>query len=772
MAEEQIINELKENLGEEYKEIKPLGKSGGTGQIFLTEYVPERTFGKFPAKQRIIKVLKFEKADDSEIKKLFEKEMETLDNLDYPSFPKVYKRGSIKLYDAEMPFYISDYFDKGTALDYLDSINDSLRRFKVVKGFLIQVLHALDYLHRQNYFHLDLKNLNLLVTELTKNHPQIKIIDFGALECTKAGSKERRVISTRENWPEEFKSRFKPDASNPARAPIILNVDEIEAYLDLHMLGVAFKELFGRVGEIPREYLYEFRYFNILISRFFYSSDRKEDLIPSALEGIKAINKWDDSWKQTAFLIDGYLRIPGLGLRHFSSQVRELVDTRLFQRLRKIRQLGLVYFVFPGGSHSRFEHSLGVFENSLNYIAALCTNGNAPLFLQNLTKTQISYTAIYALLHDACHYPFSHIIDEVIPSEDHESLLIRFLNSDDSLFHSLPEAEVYFKELESVLEKSWDIPEIQNILPHMKFFSDRELNVPDIIPKDERAIWRVLRDIVNGPIDADKLDYLQRDGHHCGVPYAMGIDRERLFASLSVEKSKGRIPKLIVTYKGRVCAEMIAVSRYMLFSEVYWGHAVRSFTAMLKSCIEKLLESKLKDREIWLFKELGLFSKGDDEALSTIIARLGDFRPAVGLSKRQPFSRLLVLSPLVNREENAYKLISDARGDDRKPKARWFEFRRALIDRIAKDIFNGNAKSDDILIDVPDPGKYNIEELTVASELDIEEMHEIGPLWTSVRENFTKSARKIRIFINPVFRPAHGPERKELARKVMDLITK
>ena len=99
-------------------------------------------------------------------------------------------------------------------------------------------------------------------------------------------------------------------------------------------------------------------------------------------------------------------------------KAKEIIDTREFQRLRNIKQLGLCYYVFPGASHNRFEHSLGVYHLTKKYIDCLDST--------HFTEREILLLSIAGLIHDIGHGPFSHLFDEVIDSH-HEYRSIELL---------------------------------------------------------------------------------------------------------------------------------------------------------------------------------------------------------------------------------------------------------------------------------------------------------------------------------------------------------
>jgi HD superfamily phosphohydrolase len=122
---------------------------------------------------------------------------------------------------------------------------------------------------------------------------------------------------------------------------------------------------------------------------------------------------------------------------------------------------------------------------------------------------------------------------------------------------------------------------------------------------------RILHSLLSGPIDVDKMDYLGRDSLHAGVPYGRHFDEERLLSSLCLDEAG---TALAITDKGRTAAEMLVFARYVMFSEVYWHHAVRSATAMLQ-------------RAVWILRDVidpvrlvRLDDRGFIDSLSTLAA--------------------------------------------------------------------------------------------------------------------------------------------------------
>ncbi|GAB5440828.1 MAG: HD domain-containing protein [Fuerstiella sp.] len=244
----------------------------------------------------------------------------------------------------------------------------------------------------------------------------------------------------------------------------------------------------------------------------------------------------------------GVIRVPVEQDIPFSDRVRAIVDTAEFQRLRQVTQLALTSQVYPGAVHSRFEHALGVYHNALQYLWQLGTDAR---FADVVSEHDAEVLIVAALLHDIGHWPFCHPIEDLALDgmPPHEAFAAEFLGPNN--------------QLTAVLRQQWKI-EPQEV-------------IEVLTGRAEDASLKLRQSILSGPIDIDKMDYLNRDSQHCGVPYGRNFDRQRLINSLVVNEAGDG---LAITVKGRTAAEMMVFARYVMFSEVYWHHAVRSATTM------------------------------------------------------------------------------------------------------------------------------------------------------------------------------------------------
>ena len=242
--------------------------------------------------------------------------------------------------------------------------------------------------------------------------------------------------------------------------------------------------------------------------------------------------------------------------------VLRLIDTPVFQRLRYVRQLGLAFLVYPGASHSRFEHALGTYSLARRALSLLEERGD----LRALGESDCADVRIAALLHDIGHYPFSHALEE-IGALNHEEVA-RPLISDGEVGEILGE------------ELGEDAP-------------GRIIEL--IRGKSNNA----LQGLISGSLDLDKIEYLRRDAFMCGVPYG-DIDADRLMNSLvllaenqrpTAAKPPAENRTIGIQEKGLSAVESLLFAKYQMYRNVYWHHAVRSATAMYKRLVSDALDA-------------------------------------------------------------------------------------------------------------------------------------------------------------------------------------
>ena len=230
-----------------------------------------------------------------------------------------------------------------------------------------------------------------------------------------------------------------------------------------------------------------------------------------------------------------------------------VLDTASVQRLRYIRQLGHAFLVYPGATHSRFEHALGTYHLAKRALSLLNERGE----LGRVSEEERLATRLAALLHDVGHYPFSHALEEA-GFAHHEVLGVARLEEGD---------------LADVLAAHGG-PELAR----------------QIAALIQGTSFSPVAGLISGSLDLDKIEYLNRDAHMCGVPYGT-IDVDRLLTSLALcEAGPGRW-EVGVHEKGMSALESLLFAKYQMYRNVYWHHAVRAATCMFKRAVRTVVAS-------------------------------------------------------------------------------------------------------------------------------------------------------------------------------------
>jgi hypothetical protein len=292
--------------------------------------------------------------------------------------------------------------------------------------------------------------------------------------------------------------------------------------------------------------------------------------------------------------------VPGKTIRdplwntiHLDATAVRIVDTPEFQRLRYIRQLGLAHLVYPGATHTRFDHALGVYHLTSVALRHLRDRGGvAPEAWEG--EELVPYAG---LLHDIGHYAFSHALEEL-------------------------EAEHVPVHHEEVSQRFFASQTLRDALAPLG------LSAPDRIHEiisGESGL--PLRGLVSGSLDLDKMEYLRRDARFCGVPYGE-VDVSRLLQGLALlEDPETGAFEVGVHEKAIAALESLLFAKYQMFRNVYWHHGVRAATGLYKRIVEESVRAGLLDPEELigptdeeLLHEIGRRAHEDDGEIAERIA--------------------------------------------------------------------------------------------------------------------------------------------------------
>ncbi|MDW0193471.1 MAG: HD domain-containing protein [Nitrososphaeraceae archaeon] len=298
----------------------------------------------------------------------------------------------------------------------------------------------------------------------------------------------------------------------------------------------------------------------------------------------------------------------------FTELEKKIIDSNVFQRLRRIKQLAGAHLVYPAAQHSRFEHSLGTM-----HVAGLA--GEHLFSIGVIDKESIQELRVASLLHDIGHGPFSHLFEEALKvtgNSNHESL----------------GAKIICKT------------ELGDILSDYGFSPQ---TISEISFGNSKVKFK--NEIISGSLSSDLMDYLPRDGFFTGVEYGK-VDHNRIINSFRVTDSKS----LALDISSFYSFESMIISRFEMFRAVYFHKTVRSAEVML-------LHSILLSSDILNLKELALtdYLKLTDESIICTISSSRNNKAAQEMISNYLDRKLLkcVYERFIRKRDNYTKLNRD-----------------------------------------------------------------------------------------------------------------
>lgn len=376
---------------------------------------------------------------------------------------------------------------------------------------------------------------------------------------------------------------------------------------------------------------------------------------------------------------------------YLSPELEALSSSAGFMRLHRILQLGPTHIVYPGATHTRAAHSIGVYHLARRLLIHLAGRGADSWLSAEGARSFLCA----ALLHDLGHFPYTHSLKE-LPLASHEELTGKL---------------ILIEPMKRLVGDTGADPYMSAAI------------IDTSLPTSGSQELRFYRKLLSGALDPDKLDYLNRDARYCGVPYG-AQDVDFILSRLWPDPEQG----LLIDTRAIPSVESVLFSKYLMYRAVYWHPAVRSATAMIKKALVGALKNqRIAKEELYNLDDQGLFTLLAERAQSCGVSH-GD--PLFSLGAKVRDGRLYVVAAEFLYNEAQHQRLAD------------IEKRYLLEQELAARL---RIRPDELIIDVPEP-------ISFETGLGIHE--DKGHIGASVFtaetiDAFRKELRVVRVFVDP-----------------------
>jgi len=397
---------------------------------------------------------------------------------------------------------------------------------------------------------------------------------------------------------------------------------------------------------------------------------------------------------------------------YFTPELAALANSDPFKRLYRILQLGPVYHVYPGATHTRASHSMGVYHLGRRLLQNLVERG----MVDGISREGAMSFLCACLLHDLGHFPYTHSLKE-LSLRSHESLT---------------GAIILAEPVKSLVGDCGADPALTAAI------IDRELSGNS---GDTELLF--YRKLLSGCFDPDKLDYLNRDARYCGVPYGVQ-DVDFILSRLIPCPERG------IDIDSRLIpnVEAILFAKYLMYRTVYWHRQVRAATSMIKKTLLEGLELKVIAREeLYDLDDQGLFTLLREKPGSTLA-----YSALAEAVWKGNFYSVAAEIPFI---ETDHACLRDINQRSRYEEQLAGEFRRAGV-----PLGNG-----DLIIDVPEQISFETGLFVLDEQCGFAESS--SAFKTEILDSFVNTLYIIRIFVNSDF-----SQKIETTLELSDIIKK
>jgi len=810
-----ILDNIGAQLENSFDIIEPIGR-GGAGIVIK---IRDKSLD-------YLRALKIPRPRDPELIDSTRIEIDYLKKIRHENVIDLYNIGEATSSNStqKYPYFIMDYIDGAMDLkkkmkEILEINNNDNNSLSIIAKWIAEVFYdiskAINFLHKKNIIHFDIKPSNILISANEK--PLLS--DLGFAKMKKDNDEKVRVgFSFPYAHPDlliEYDHKSSKNRVRKQMAP-----KDFKFSFDIYTFGKSLLEILYYIENKYSDlvvYNYDFVYLHLAACRMLDGKNiteelfedkkkklLKDNIVPAIYKeewiGIKAqsfneikytnFNQIKQDLEKLLFgkhFLESVIELNAFFPKRiqssvgtpspFSKRVKSIIEHPIFNRLSSVPQLGLLMSTYPTATHTRIEHSIGTFRNCCLYVQSLYNDHYNPLFRQLINENDIKCILVASLLHDVGQYPLAHEIEEINEEFNHEKLGAELLFNETKNYDGFTLKEIIENE-----EWGWGI---------------KADEVKEIIEKTDRQheLWkksfktRLLKSIIDGPIDADKLDYLVRDSKNCFLAYGELIDFDRLIRNLtlivSTDDKKKLSLKIGVYEKGQSAAESIIFARYLLYQSLYWHRTARSARSMMKYILERKMTKKTRAKYKTFYDELkfliGVNNIPKRISVFDVLELMKKWTVDEGkelidmISKRQYYKRILTIhdderpptgvKPFIQKFRDAQKR---PRFNDRLRKYLTESFVEFTRNRVVENsyfrfedkdnILSLLSKPHIILTDSPDPSYGGLDVLNIIPEPQrlyknyfsrVKISEKASTVWNDVFFQLMNIAAKARIFCHP-----------------------
>lgn len=513
------VDDVQKQLGSKLKILRALGE----GQNSIAFAIQDEIHHSKRCLKTISPSLMIS-SDRREAGKKLEKEVATLSKLSHRCLPQIFDSNFL----VDLPYYICSYHP-GDTWDKICSGNTQLKiQFRLDHIFYIisSIFDTFEYLHQQKVAHGDFHAKNILVGE-NIYRDGILIIDFGSSDSINTDRRSADFSSIGRTLL-LFKDKFFENSSH----------EQYTLFVNFCHYLISDQSIDWAAAKRRLDYVIDPRFLATQTEFLFSRQDGSR----------------------------GHISLPASQPLPIGQAVQDIIDTDVFQRLRGVRQLSFCDWEYPGATHTRYEHSLGVYgvtKQALDFL------GRDEAFRQTHEPRDIAAALSAALLHDVGHYPFAHVVEHYVANRYHE---IGMREQRRNVNHLTFSKEIINTD-----------PEVRKVLK--SWGGDVSHDVIRILENQAG----VLSQLLDGAVDCDKIDYLKRDSYHCGLAYGSGFDGAEIINGFRCSYDGN---SLYFAASAVPAIEGFMILQDQMLSNVYWHANVRAIFAMFHRFIDATL---LKD---------------------------------------------------------------------------------------------------------------------------------------------------------------------------------